>query len=80
MGLRAAARTQLNLAVTKNEDIESAKGLRDIILPLLWFSEGIDSLDDPQILQQLKLAVVTPEVVREAMWVSCWTVVTVDTG
>ena len=72
VGLRAAARTQINLAVTKVEDetIEAARGLRDVIVPLLWFSEGIDEMDDADLVAQLRMAAVLPEQIREAAYPS----------
>lgn len=67
-GLRASAKTQVNLVMNAVEDIKPAEGLRDIILPMLWFSDGIDGIDDPDTVALLEAAVHTPETVRSIMY------------
>lgn len=44
--LRARARIQINLAVSQVVDIKQVANFPDIVFPILWFEEGIDSLPD----------------------------------
>ena len=42
-------------------------GLRDIIFPIVWFSDGIDGLDDADTLSLLRTAVFLPDTARSIM-------------
>ena len=42
-------------------------GLRDIVFPVLWFSEGIDSIDDEETINLLKTAIFLPDKIRNAL-------------
>jgi scavenger receptor class B protein 1 len=66
-GLRAQARTQINLAMFEMADIKPAEGLRDIVFPVLWFADGIDSIEDPDTIHLLHTAINTPEKARSAL-------------
>lgn len=57
--LRARARIQINLAVSQVVDIKQVANFPDIVFPILWFEEGIDSLPDP-ILELMKVATTVP--------------------
>ncbi|XP_053683275.1 scavenger receptor class B member 1 isoform X1 [Sabethes cyaneus] len=57
--LRARARIQINLAVSQVVDIKQVANFPDIVFPILWFEEGIDSLPD-QILDLMKVATTVP--------------------
>jgi hypothetical protein len=41
--------------------------LRDIVFPILWFSEGIDSIDDENVINLLKTAIFLPDRIRNAL-------------
>ena len=67
-GLRVQARSQINIKLSDpHPDIKPAKGLRDIVFPFLWFSDGIEQIDDPNALNLLKTATTTPEELRSAL-------------
>ena len=66
-GLRAQARSQINIQMYKVDNVKPAEGLRDMVFPFLWFSSGIESIDDADSLSLLRLAVITPEKVRSAL-------------
>jgi hypothetical protein len=68
IGMRAAAKSQINLVMNKVEHVKQMEGVRDIIYPILWFSDGIDSLDDASTISLLKTALKTPEVARSVMY------------
>ena len=53
--LRAQARTQLNVAMSRVEGIHAARGLRDIIFPMVWWADGIDGIEDEESLALLRL-------------------------
>jgi len=57
--LRARARIQINLAVSQVVDIKQVANFPDIVFPILWFEEGIDSLPD-EILDLMKVATNIP--------------------
>ncbi len=65
--LSAQARTQINIAIYKADDLKQAQGLRDIIFPVLWFAEGIESIEDAETLNLFHTAVNTPEKARSAL-------------
>jgi hypothetical protein len=50
------------------EGIRAARGLRDIILPMVWFADGIDGIEDEDTLALLRTAVFTPEKARNVMY------------
>ena len=52
--LRAQARTQLNVAMSRVDGIHAARGLRDIIFPMLWWADGIDGIEDEKTLALLR--------------------------
>ncbi len=45
-------------------------GLRKIILPVVWFADGIDGIEDERTLALLRAAVLTPETARSVMYPS----------
>ena len=60
-------KSQLNIRMMKMDDIKQAEGLRDIFFPYVWFSDGIDSIDDEKTINLLCTAVNTPETARSVM-------------
>jgi len=74
-GLRVQARSQINIKLSDpHPDIKPAKGLRDIVFPFLWFSDGIEQIDDPNALNLLKTATTTPEELRSALYPTCFVI------
>ncbi|XP_071440719.1 scavenger receptor class B member 1-like isoform X2 [Hetaerina americana] len=61
--LSARARVQINLAVSQVVDIKQVATFPDIIFPIMWFEEGIDSLPN-EVLDLLYLATEVPPLVR----------------
>ena len=39
IGMRAAAKSQINLVMNKVDHVKQMEGVRDIIYPILWFSD-----------------------------------------
>jgi len=68
VGMRASARTQINLVMEEVANVKQAAGVRDIIYPLFWFTDGIDEIDDQDTVALLHKAVHTPEVARSIMY------------
>jgi len=66
--LRAQARSQINIQMHKVEDVKPAEGLRDIVFPFVWFSDGIETIDDATTVALLHSAVHTPEKARSALY------------
>ena len=65
--LRAQARSQINIQMYKIDDVKPAEGLRDILFPFVWFSDGIESIDDADTINLLHTAIHTPEKARSAL-------------
>lgn len=66
--LRGRARIQINLAVSQVVDIKQVATFPDIVFPILWFEEGIDSLPD-EITNLMQLATdVAPQASQFAMF------------
>lgn len=61
--LRAAARVQINLAVSQVVDIKQVATFPDIVFPILWFQDGIDHLPS-EMRGLLKMAVEVPPFAR----------------
>lgn len=70
VGMRAAARSQVNLVMHKVDHVSQLKGVRDLIYPILWFEDGIEELSDADTLSLLHMAVHTPETARSIMYPS----------
>ena len=63
----AAARTQINVVMSKVDDIKQVENLRDFIFPVFWFSDGIEKIDDDDTISLLRMALNLPEVARSIM-------------
>ncbi|KAH8233171.1 hypothetical protein KR026_005042, partial [Drosophila bipectinata] len=61
--LRVRARIQINLAVSQVFDIKQVANFPDIIFPILWFEEGIDSLPD-EVTDLMRFAEQVPPKIR----------------
>ena len=67
VALKAQARSQINIQMYKMDKVDEAKGLRDMIFPVLWFESGIDGINDPHTLELLQTAIYMPEKAKQAM-------------
>ena len=38
----------------KIDDLEFAEGLRDILLPIVWFSDDLEKITDPVMIEKIK--------------------------
>ena len=65
--LRAQARSQINIQMNKVDDVPAARGVRDIVFPFVWFSDGIETIDDATTIGLLHSAIHTPEKARSAL-------------
>jgi len=50
--LVAQARSQINIQMYKMDEVKPAEGLRDMIFPFMWFSSGIESIEDEDTLDE----------------------------
>ena len=66
--MRAAVKSQINLVMQKMDGVSKLSGVRDMIYPILWLSDGVDSLEDEKTISLLQTAVHTPEQARSAMY------------
>ena len=48
--MTSQARIQINMSVKKMEAFEALSSIKDTLIPILWFEEGIDELGDEEIL------------------------------
>jgi len=53
-GLGGKIRSQLNIQMAKVDGVKFAEGLRDILLPMIWFSDDIDELNDQDLVDAIK--------------------------
>ena len=53
-GLGGNIRSQVNLQMNKVEGVKQASGLRDILIPIIWFSDDVESITDPEMVQKIK--------------------------
>ncbi|XP_017771039.1 PREDICTED: scavenger receptor class B member 1 isoform X2 [Nicrophorus vespilloides] len=65
-GLSAKGRIQINLAVSQVTDIKQVASFPDIIFPIIWFEDGIDSLPE-EMTSLMALATSVPPVARAVL-------------
>ena len=53
--------------MNKVDDVPAARGVRDIVFPFVWFSDGIETIDDATTIGLLHSAIHTPEKARSAL-------------
>lgn len=53
-GLGGKIRSQVNIMMNKIDGVKAAEGLRDILLPVMWFSDEVDKFEDPELIQRIK--------------------------
>ena len=46
--MTSQARIQINMSVKKMEAFEALSSIKDTLIPILWFEEGIDELGDEE--------------------------------
>jgi len=68
VGLRAAIRLQINLHI-QTEGVTLLQNARDVFLPIIWFSDGLDELDDPHTISLLRAAVEQPQAIKTVLLV-----------
>ena len=47
-------RSQINIQMSKVEGVKQAEGLRDLLLPVVWFSDDIDEVSDEEFVAKIK--------------------------
>ena len=67
VGMRAAVKSQINLVMRQMDNVRQLKGVRDMIYPILWFTDGVEDLDEDTI-SLLQTAVHTPEMARNLLY------------
>jgi hypothetical protein len=63
VGMRAAVKSQINLVMRQMDNVRQLKGVRDMIYPILWFTDGVEDT-----ISLLKTAVHTPEMDRNLLY------------
>lgn len=53
-GLSGRIRSQINIKMSKIDDVKQAEGLRDILLPVVWFSDDLEKITDGNLIQRIK--------------------------
>lgn len=53
-GLSGKIRSQVNIQMSKIDGVKQAKGLRDILLPIIWFSDDLDQITDQDMVERIK--------------------------
>ena len=66
--MRAAVKSQINLVMEKVDGVRQLAGVRDVIYPILWLHDGLETMEDPGTVSLLQTAVNTPEKARSAMY------------
>lgn len=64
--MSAKARIQINLSVKRSDGFNHISKIKDTIVPILWFEEGIDELG-PDIIDLLKQAAVDPIMYKQSI-------------
>ena len=66
--MRAAVKSQINLVMRQTDSVRQLQGVRDIIYPLLWLHDGLETMEDEDTVALLQTDVNTPETARSAMY------------
>ncbi|KAF2361877.1 CD36 family [Trinorchestia longiramus] len=64
--LSGVGKAQINFALTNVSEVKPAQGLRPMIFPVVWFSDGVAELQ-PDIISQLRMAVNLPETLKTTL-------------
>ena len=68
VGMRAAVKSQINLVMRQMDNVRQLKGVRDMIFPILWFTDGVEDLEDEDTISLLQTAIHTPEMARNLLY------------
>jgi len=68
VGMRAAVKSQINLVMRQMDNVRQLKGVRDMVYPILWFTDGVEDLEDKDTISLLQTAVHTPEMTRNLLY------------
>ena len=66
--MRAAVKSQINLVMRQMDNVRQLQGVRDMIYPILWFTDGVEDLEDENTISLLQTAVHTPEMTRSLLY------------
>ena len=66
--MRAAVKSQINLVMRQTDSVRQLQGVRDIIYPIMWLHDGLETMEDEDTIFLLQTAVETPERARSAMY------------
>jgi len=53
-GLSGKIRSQVNIKMSKIDGVPAAEGLRDIIVPIIWFSDDLEKITDQEFISRIK--------------------------
>lgn len=67
VGLRAAIRLQINIFL-EVDGVTALANTTDAFLPIVWFDDGIEELNDPDTISLLKSAVVEPAKIQSILY------------
>jgi len=67
VGLRAAIRLQINVFI-EVDGIDQLANATDAFVPIVWFDDGLEELDDEETIKLLKSAVVQPAQIQSILY------------
>jgi len=67
VGLRAAIRLQINIFM-EVDGVTALANASDAFVPIVWFDDGIEELDDPETINLLKSAVLQPALIHSILY------------
>ena len=68
--MRAAVKSQINLVMEKVDGVRQLAGVRDVIYPILWLHDGLETMEDPGTVSFLQTAVKTPKIAHSDLRIS----------
>jgi len=66
-GLRAQIRLQINLHL-EVDGVEKLKNAKETIVPIIWFEDGIEKIDDPELIRLLRSATLDPVLIKDILY------------
>jgi len=67
VGLRAAVRMQINLFI-EVDGIQKLENATNAYVPIIWFQDGIENLDDEELIDQLQAAILQPPLIQSILY------------
>jgi len=67
VGLRAAIRLQINIFI-EVDGVSKLEGAKDAYVPIIWFEDGIEELDDEETIDLLQSAVIEPALIHSILY------------